>query len=59
MSTSVPCTDFSVSQDMSAGQASSILSLPPNVTIALTFTGGSWVALQTGGGNWAVTTQIR
>jgi hypothetical protein len=44
---------------MSAGQASSILSLQPNILIALSFTGGAWVALQTGGGNWAVTTQIR
>ncbi|CAF0880652.1 unnamed protein product [Rotaria sordida] len=58
LSTSVPCTDFSVSQDMSAGQASSILNLAPNIKIALTFTGGAWISLQSGGGNWAVTTQI-
>ena len=55
----MPCTDFSVSQDMSAGQASSIINLPPNILIALQFTGGDWVALGTGGGQWAVTTQIR
>lgn len=55
----MPCTDFSVSQDMSAGQASSIINLPPNILIALQFTGGDWVALGNGGGQWAVTTQIR
>ncbi|CAF1016655.1 unnamed protein product [Rotaria sp. Silwood1] len=58
LSTAVPCTDFSVSQDMSAGQASSILSLSPNIKVALTFTGGAWISLNSGGGNWAVTTQI-
>ena len=55
----VPCTDFSVSQDTSAGQASSLLNISRNVMIALQFSGGAWIALNTGGGNWAVTTQIR
>ena len=59
VTTAVPCTDFSVSQDTSAGQRSTILNLPPNVMIALSFTGGAWITLNTGGGNWAVTTQIR
>lgn len=59
LSVAVPCTDFSVSQDMSAGQASSIINLQPNILIALQFTGGAWVTLGTGGGDWAVTTQIR
>ncbi|CAF4172954.1 unnamed protein product [Rotaria sordida] len=57
-STAVPCTDFSVSQDTSAGQGSLILNLSPNIKIALTFTGGDWITLQNGGGRWAVTTQI-
>ena len=55
----VPCTDFSVSQDTSAGQASTILNIPRNVMIGLQFSGGAWIALNTGGGNWAVITQIR
>lgn len=59
ISVAVPCTDFSVSQDMSAGQESIVINLPPNIMIALQFTGGDWVSLQTGGGRWAVTTQIR
>ncbi|CAF1118004.1 unnamed protein product [Rotaria sordida] len=48
-STAVPCTDFSVSQDTSAGQGSLILNLSPNIKIALTFTGGDWITLQNGG----------
>ncbi|CAF3426745.1 unnamed protein product [Rotaria socialis] len=37
----VPCTDFSVSQDMSAGQSSTIINFPPNIMVALSFTGGA------------------
>jgi len=55
----VPCTDFSVSQDTSAGQKTTILNLPPNIMIALQFTGAAWITLRNGGGNWAVTTQIK
>jgi len=59
VSAAVPCTDFSVSQDTSAGQSSTILNFSPNITVALQFTGSAWIALQSGGGNWAMTTQIR
>ncbi len=55
----MPCTDFSASQDVSSGQGTTIINVPPNVTIALQFTGSAWVTLQTGGGTWDVTTQIR
>jgi hypothetical protein len=59
ISAAVPCTDFSVSQDVSSGQDTSIISLPPNALVALQFTGSAWVTLQSGGGTWDVTTQIR
>ncbi|CAF3604157.1 unnamed protein product, partial [Rotaria sp. Silwood2] len=49
ISAAVPCTYFSVSQDMSAEQDSTIINLPPNIKIALQFADG----------NWAVITQIR
>jgi len=59
VSAAVPCTDFSVSQDVSSGQLTSIINITANVQIALQFTGSAWVTLQSGGGNWAVTTQIK
>ncbi|CAF1126146.1 unnamed protein product, partial [Didymodactylos carnosus] len=39
----VPCTDFSVSQDVSSGQLTTIINLATNVKVGLTFTGSAWV----------------
>ncbi|CAF3912853.1 unnamed protein product [Adineta steineri] len=58
LSTVVPCTDYSVSADVSSGKKSSILTLNSNSQLTLTFTGGAWLSLLTGGSVWSITTMI-
>ncbi|CAF0830224.1 unnamed protein product [Adineta steineri] len=58
VSTDVPCTDYSVSADVSSGKKSSILTLNSNSQLTLTFTGSAWLSLLTIGTYWSITTMI-
>ncbi|CAF0870080.1 unnamed protein product [Adineta steineri] len=58
LSTVVPCTDYSVSADVSSGKKSSVLTLNSNSQLTLTFTGGAWLPLLTFASTWSITTMI-
>ncbi|UJR16863.1 hypothetical protein I4U23_003761 [Adineta vaga] len=56
--TTVQCTDYSVSLDMSSGRKSSILTLNGDLQLVLQFYGAAWLTLQTGGQSWSISTII-
>ncbi|CAF1530663.1 unnamed protein product [Adineta ricciae] len=56
--TTVPCTDYSVSVDVSSGRKSSILTLNSSSHLVLQFSGTAWLPLKMGGTSWSISTMI-
>ncbi|XP_041361403.1 uncharacterized protein LOC121377467 [Gigantopelta aegis] len=48
------CTDFSVTEDWSAGEKTYNFTFPNNGNFEVSYTGGDWISLVQGGGNWEV-----
>ncbi|RNA15393.1 integrin beta A, partial [Brachionus plicatilis] len=48
----VICSDYSLSNDWSGGQRSTLVTFVSPVYTEGTFTGGAWLTLNTGGGSW-------